>query len=159
MGTVAKEDPGVGRTFLRESGDGSLDAKLDTRSPEAYLESLLRPALADKRQRRIVLERMGWRSAPPTLEELGQQFGITRERVRQIEAGGLTKLAQYRGVAALKPLHDALVAVLGRQYPGTVGGVDWQPTAIPVWLASAIAGVGDHLLVPAFPDLRLLAGS
>jgi RNA polymerase primary sigma factor len=38
---------------------------------------------------------------PHTLEEIGKVFGLTRERVRQIEAGALTKL---RGVMAKKSI-------------------------------------------------------
>jgi len=31
-----------------------------------------------------------------TLEEVGQEFGVTRERIRQIEAKALTKLKKHR---------------------------------------------------------------
>ncbi len=34
----------------------------------------------------------GWRTAARTLEEVGRDFGVTRERIRQIEAKALRKL-------------------------------------------------------------------
>jgi len=34
-------------------------------------------------------------SIPRTLEEIGQDLSVTRERVRQIEAGALAKLREH----------------------------------------------------------------
>jgi RNA polymerase primary sigma factor len=41
---------------------------------------------------------------PKSLEEIGRQMGITRERVRQIETQALARLAEQREVAALSPV-------------------------------------------------------
>ena len=41
---------------------------------------------------------------PKSLEEIGRQLGITRERVRQIETQALGRLLQEREVAALSPV-------------------------------------------------------
>jgi RNA polymerase primary sigma factor len=40
---------------------------------------------------------------PRSLEQIGREMGITRERVRQIETQALGRLAQQREVAALSP--------------------------------------------------------
>ena len=54
----------------------------------------------DDREKRILILRFGIaNSEPHTLEEVAQQFGITRERVRQIEAAALKKI---RGQLALE---------------------------------------------------------
>ncbi len=46
-----------------------------------------------KRQRDIIIQRFGVGGAKPkTLQSLGSKYGITRERVRQIEAAGLRML-------------------------------------------------------------------
>ncbi|HYT80156.1 MAG TPA: sigma factor-like helix-turn-helix DNA-binding protein, partial [Actinomycetota bacterium] len=45
------------------------------------------------RERRVVELRFGLRDGQPrTLEEVGREFGITRERIRQIEAKTFCKL-------------------------------------------------------------------
>jgi RNA polymerase primary sigma factor len=47
------------------------------------------------KEREIILDRFGLgggREAPMTLESIGQRMGVTRERVRQIEASALQKL-------------------------------------------------------------------
>jgi RNA polymerase primary sigma factor len=47
------------------------------------------------REREVIEMRFGLRDGTPrTLDEVAQMYGITRERIRQIEARGLTKLRQ-----------------------------------------------------------------
>ncbi len=46
----------------------------------------------DEREQHIVLSRFGFYGKSRTLEDLGKEFGLTRERVRQIEKGALNKL-------------------------------------------------------------------
>jgi RNA polymerase primary sigma factor len=49
------------------------------------------------RERKVIELRFGLRGEHPrTLEEVGQKFGVTRERIRQIEAKTLAKLRAYR---------------------------------------------------------------
>jgi RNA polymerase primary sigma factor len=49
------------------------------------------------REERVLRRRFGiGERAPRTLEQLGREFGLTRERVRQIEAKALTKLRRTR---------------------------------------------------------------
>ena len=86
--------------------------EVDVSSPDGFLLSLILPAVGKERQRRILLERMGWRSEPRTLEELAQELGITRERIRQIEKEGLKKLYHWQSTEVLKPLHNLISGML-----------------------------------------------
>jgi DNA-directed RNA polymerase sigma subunit (sigma70/sigma32) len=88
---------------LRHDGDAELSdlvADPTAVSPfSAAAESLL-PAevskllsVLDERERRIIELRYGLdRGEPRTLEEVGEMFELTRERIRQIESKALSKL-------------------------------------------------------------------
>jgi RNA polymerase primary sigma factor len=59
-------------------------------------------ALPD-RERRVIELRYGLDGAQPrTLEEVGQAFGVTRERIRQIENNTLKKLESLPEAQGLK---------------------------------------------------------
>jgi len=63
----------------------------------AMLAEAVRNVLADlsERERKVVCLRFGLEDGQPrTLEEVGKAFGVTRERVRQIESKSLAKLRQ-----------------------------------------------------------------
>ncbi len=88
---------------LREDGDGELGdmvKDLTTPSPfEAAAAALLPREVArlleslDEREREVLRLRYGLdRGEPRTLEEVGDLFDLTRERIRQIESRALSKL-------------------------------------------------------------------
>ena len=59
------------------------------------------------RERKVIELRFGLKGEHArTLEEVGQKFGVTRERIRQIEAKTLTKLKSYRDAQALHDFID-----------------------------------------------------
>lgn len=88
---------------LREDGDAELGDVVEDRSVESPFEvaatALLPEEIArllaplDQREREILALRFGLdRGEPRTLEEVGEAFNLTRERIRQIEARAMSKL-------------------------------------------------------------------
>jgi RNA polymerase sigma factor (sigma-70 family) len=95
--TVSLEQP-VGEENDTELGDLLEDA--DAVSPlDAVSETMLREQVErvldslDGREQRVIRLRFGLDDGRPrTLEEVGSEFGLTRERIRQIESLALRKL-------------------------------------------------------------------
>jgi len=59
------------------------------------------------REREVIELRFGLKDGhPKTLDEVAHQYGITRERIRQIEARGLLKLRQPVRSCRLKEFAD-----------------------------------------------------
>ncbi|MFN8034585.1 MAG: sigma-70 family RNA polymerase sigma factor [Acidimicrobiia bacterium] len=88
---------------LREDGDAELGDLVEDRGAESPFDAaattllpgeiakLLAPL--DERERQILSLRFGLdRGEPRTLEEVGEYFNLTRERIRQIEARAMSKL-------------------------------------------------------------------
>lgn len=48
----------------------------------------------EERDRNILLNRMGFSQKPRTLEDIGSEYGVTRERIRQIEKRSLERIIQ-----------------------------------------------------------------
>jgi len=66
-------------------------AALSDKNLQGELDDLL--AVLDKRERQIIDERFGLNGKKPlTLEEVGREFGVTRERIRQLQNVALTKM-------------------------------------------------------------------
>jgi RNA polymerase sigma-32 factor len=99
---------------LREEGEGewqdwlvdeteSQETKLGERQELGLRRDLLEKALThlNERERHILGERR-LKENPTTLEDLSQQYGISRERVRQIEVRAFEKLQKAIKAAALE---------------------------------------------------------
>ena len=56
-------------------------------------EELFASGALTEREVKVIKERIGWDTGiPRTLDSIGKEYGLTRERIRQIEAKGLRKL-------------------------------------------------------------------
>jgi len=100
---------------IRDDEDDSVLADFiedeDTVTPEESATSqLLKEQVKDmlssltEREQKIIKLRFGIEDGKShTLEEVGQEFAVTRERIRQIEAKALAKLRKHRDA---KKLHD-----------------------------------------------------
>ena len=74
-----------------------------------------------ERPRDIVVKRFGIEGEKAkTLEEIGQEYQISRERIRQIEKGTLRKLKEIRREMNNKSISDSLCQIVER-YGGVIG--------------------------------------
>ena len=93
---VGDEDGELGDLFADEHAD----------DPEEVAENALRAravreALADlpERERRILELRFGLDGEPQSLEAIGAELGLTRERIRQLETYAIAKLSDLLGAS------------------------------------------------------------
>jgi RNA polymerase primary sigma factor len=95
---IGSEDDGEFGDLFHD--EGAPDPEND--AVDSLRRSEVRRAIAQlpERQRRIVELRFGIGGEPKALEAIGKELGITRERVRQLEAEALTKLERELAEAA-----------------------------------------------------------
>ena len=108
---ISSLDAGVGRDGDDEGESvlGDFIEDEDTISPEESASNqLLKEQVKDllgtlsEREQKIVRMRFGLDSGKShTLEEVGQEFAVTRERIRQIEAKALAKLRKHKDAKKL----------------------------------------------------------
>jgi len=99
------EDSQLGDFVEDENAENPLDGAVNEALREATLEVLdnLTP-----REEKVLRMRFGiGMNTDHTLEEVGKQFGVTRERIRQIEAKALRKLRHPSRAQKLKTFADS----------------------------------------------------
>lgn len=108
---VSLETP-IGEEEDSHLGDFIQDESIPT-PVEATNQTLLHEQLDDvvstltEREQRVIKLRFGWDDGRPrTLEEVGKEFNVTRERIRQIEAKALRKLRHPSRSKKLKDFLD-----------------------------------------------------
>jgi len=60
----------------------------------------------------IIMRRMGWKGEIETLEQIGQTYGLTRERIRQMENQMLNALRKQSAQNELKPIDMVIDSLL-----------------------------------------------
>ena len=99
------EDSQLGDFVEDDNAENPLDAAVSAALAEATLDVL--ENLTDREQK-VLRMRFGiGMNTDHTLEEVGKQFGVTRERIRQIEAKALRKLRHPSRAQKLKTFADA----------------------------------------------------
>jgi len=106
--TISLEAP-VGEDDEESSLGEFIEDKKTTSPTQVAARKLLRGRLQEiinelsPREQKILEMRFGLKDGiTHTLEEVGREFGVTRERIRQIEAKALEKMRQHRGAKKLK---------------------------------------------------------
>ncbi len=99
-----EEDSELGDFVEDENAEDPLDAAIGAALQEATFEVL--EGLTDREQK-VLRMRFGiGMNTDHTLEEVGKQFGVTRERIRQIEAKALRKLRHPSRSTKLRTFAD-----------------------------------------------------
>jgi RNA polymerase primary sigma factor len=93
--------------FLSDGQEPNPGENVDARLLRERINEVLR-SLAP-REREVIELRFGLRDGTPrTLDEVAKQYGITRERIRQIEARGILKLRQPTRAIRLEGFADVI---------------------------------------------------
>ncbi len=104
-----------------DSDDTSFGDFLEDKSAENPMDGAAFNSLREKlsgvlntlneRERAVIEQRFGLKDGNPrTLEEVGRQFNVTRERIRQIEAKALRKLRHPTRIGCIKGFLDTTVS-------------------------------------------------
>lgn len=105
---VTGSDGEVGGTlqdFVQDTEEDLVEQAIDKNRIEV-IDKMLNECLSP-REIRVIQERFGLLDeVPKSLEEIGHMFGVTRERVRQIERQVLVKLRKYMRRNNINSIND-----------------------------------------------------
>ncbi|MBI5234432.1 MAG: sigma-70 family RNA polymerase sigma factor [Deltaproteobacteria bacterium] len=106
LNTISKKSYSLEATFSADGDQTFLDKLEDEKIPMPFetISTEERTVLVakwlgelDENEREVIRLRFGIDADPQTLESIGKGFGVTRERVRQIEVKALDKLKKMMG--------------------------------------------------------------
>jgi RNA polymerase primary sigma factor len=104
VGRDGEDEDSVLQDFIEDEESATPEESATTQLLKEQVQSVL-STLSDREQK-IVRMRFGLDNGKShTLEEVGQEFAVTRERIRQIEAKALAKLRKHKDA---KKLHEYL---------------------------------------------------
>lgn len=88
-------------TLSSDDADSRSDSSLDRESMNLFINDLLKEVLND-RERRIITESFGIGRMEKSLEEIADEMGMTRERIRQVREKALRKIRNSRYAVTLR---------------------------------------------------------
>ena len=104
VGRDGDDEDSVLRDFIEDEDSATPEESATSQLLKEQVQDIL-STLSDREQK-IIKMRFGLENGKShTLEEVGQEFAVTRERIRQIEAKALAKLRKHKDS---KKLHDYL---------------------------------------------------
>ena len=99
---IGEEEESLLGDFIPIDEEESVDSIVQSRALHDSLDKVMETLT--KRERLVLELRFGWNDGRPrTLEEVGKEFNVTRERIRQIEAKALRKMRHPSRSKVIKP--------------------------------------------------------
>lgn len=98
---ISDDDNSLADTLSSDDADSRSDSSLDRESMNLFINDLLKEVLND-RERRIITESFGIGRMEKSLEEIADEMGMTRERIRQVREKALRKIRNSRYAVTLR---------------------------------------------------------
>ena len=95
------DDNSLADTLSSDDADSRSDSSLDRESMNLFINDLLKEVLND-RERRIITESFGIGRMEKSLEEIADEMGMTRERIRAVREKALRKIRNSRYAVTLR---------------------------------------------------------
>ena len=109
--TVGEEEEMELVEFIQDDEPTPEDLAITSYEKKQVIDFLLKGPL-NKKELFVITERYGFKDeTPKTLEQIGSAMGVTRERVRQIEAKALKKLTRNNLVRKLDPINPSDIVI------------------------------------------------
>jgi RNA polymerase sigma factor (sigma-70 family) len=143
VGSLEQPLPGTDDLRLEDAlSDSEVEDPAETHDARFLRDSLERELESLSPRERAILEaRFGMEGGePPTLEEIGQQMGLSRERVRQLEHRALARLRERNAIRRL-----------GVAFELVPGGEEPSPAPVSASASDLPAAAFSRSRVPALP--------